>query len=142
MYAIWKYYIFLYCNLEKISLTDVDYIWQRGWISKHLDNVAFQNGIKIIKVVNFSVGLPIGNLKIVPHFMCICVTFKKLAKKRIQVEAILTKCVSGFSFLCTTDNVDMVYSSNHYASFIQPSVNFIHTLYTRQTQHPLLFHTY
>ena len=75
--------------------------------------------------------MPISNLKIVPHFMCICVTFKKLAKKRIQVEAILTKCVSGFSFLCTSDDVDMVYSSNHYASFIQPSVNFIHVVYYR-----------
>ena len=53
MYEMLKNYIYLYCNLEKISLTDVDYIRQRGYILKHLDNVAFPNGIKIIKVVNF-----------------------------------------------------------------------------------------
>ena len=92
----------------------------------------FEMALKLLRLLIF-VGLPISNLKIVPHFMCICVTFKKLAKKRIQVEAILTKCVSGFSFLCTSDDVDMVYSSNHYASFIQPSMNFIHVVYHTNT---------
>ena len=90
-------------------------------------SVSWPSGIKPIKVLNSFVSLPIHNSTIVPHFMRIYIMFKKISQNENISQTTKEMCNFNIS-LCFLlySFMDKLYFSNHYASFIQPSVNFIH----------------